>query len=65
VGTWDGSSEFNHLKLYVNGAPIGTYLNGTPWPTGSAHNLRMGATSDQINYCYNGLLDEVRIYNRV
>ncbi len=65
VGTWDGSPESNHLKLYVNGAPIGTYVIVQPWSTGSANNLRMGAPTDQLNYLYNGILDEVRIYNRV
>jgi hypothetical protein len=65
VGTWDGSPESNHVKLYVNGAPIGTYLSGGPWPTGPANNLRMGVASNILQAFFNGILDEVRIYNRV
>ena len=65
VGIWDGSSEPNHLKLFVNGEPLGTYISSQPWSTGSAHNLRMAAPSDQLNYLFHGFLDEVRIYNRI
>jgi nitrous oxidase accessory protein NosD len=64
VGTWDGSPVPNHLKLYVNGAPIGTYGN-YPWYTGSANNLRIGAPSNGLQAFYHGVLDEVRVYNRV
>jgi hypothetical protein len=48
----------------VNGALIGIY-DTVPWYTGSAQNLRMGAPPNLLTNFYHGILDEVRIYNRV
>ncbi|MCU0851342.1 MAG: LamG domain-containing protein [Candidatus Thermoplasmatota archaeon] len=64
VGTWDGSQTPGSVQLYVNGLPIGTYDSGA-WYTGPSEDLRMGAPSNKLAYFFNGILDEVRIYNRV
>jgi hypothetical protein len=64
VGIWNGSQTPGSLQLYVNGLPIGTYDSGA-WYTGSEDDLRMGAPSNTLAYFFNGILDDVRIYDRV
>ncbi len=56
VASWNGSI----VKIYINGEynkqySLATYSNLTT-PT------RIGASSDGLNYRFNGLIDEVRIY---
>ncbi len=58
AGTYDGSK----LRLYVNGALVSTTsVSGTM--TSSTSVLRIGGDSIWGEY-FNGLIDEVRIYNR-
>jgi hypothetical protein len=64
VGTWDGTQTSGSVQLYVNGLPSGIYDSGA-WYTGSADTLRMGAPSNILSYFFHGVLDEVRIYDRV
>ena len=51
------------MKLYVNGQEEGTSINvGTLWSGGNRY--LVGSNSNGFVY-FNGLIDEVRIYNRV
>ncbi|HEC81507.1 MAG TPA: hypothetical protein ENI42_03665, partial [Thermoplasmatales archaeon] len=64
-GTWDGSADPSEIKLYVNGTLEDTGSASYNWRTGSSNNLRIGGPSNAINYLFDGLIDEIRIYNRV
>ena len=60
VGTYDGAD----MMLYVNGILDGFGSHNWP-PSGDAGNFFIGNGSDSSNPSYlNGLVDEVRIYNR-
>ncbi len=65
VGLWDGTTAANGIKLYVNGVlkSVGTATFSAMWsqPTWNAY---MGADVENTRYYFNGLIDEVRIYNR-
>ncbi len=56
--TYDGS----FLKLYVNGNPDGSLMASGPMTT-SAHPLWIGGESSG-SWCFNGRLDELRLYKR-
>src|SRR3989344_494681 len=64
--SWDGSTSAANARIYINGVET-TYAqttNGTTNRVSDAANpLTIGAQSDGGNP-YNGLIDEVRIYNR-
>jgi hypothetical protein len=62
-GTWDGISDINHIKLYVNGVLVGSSV-GNPSVAGSVLNLIIGSSSNHQGY-FDGRIDEVRIYNTV
>ncbi|MEH2449278.1 MAG: LamG-like jellyroll fold domain-containing protein [Nostoc sp.] len=64
VGTYDGSM----LRLYVDGVQIGAnpvtgnlLVDNNPVTIGAAENYAEGTP---LGDCFNGLVDEVRIYNR-
>jgi hypothetical protein len=60
--TYDGM----YAKLYINGVLEGTKM-GTPPFTPTNTNLYIGAQMDPSTlypYWYNGVIDEIRIYNR-
>jgi len=60
--TYDGM----YVKLYINGVLEGTQ-RGTPPFTPNSTNLYIGAQMDPSTlypYWYNGVIDEIRIYNR-
>jgi hypothetical protein len=67
VGTLD--RELNEMRLYVDGVEvgflsidnIGDISSNIPFAIGSLHRGQFGVTSE----FFNGLIDEVRIYNRV
>ncbi|MDA0180308.1 DUF4082 domain-containing protein [Solirubrobacter phytolaccae] len=56
--TWDGAT----LKTFVDGAQVGSQAAPAPLVT-SAGQLRIGGDSVR-NGWFNGLIDEVRVYNR-
>ena len=67
VGTWDGSSNPSNIKLYVDGVMTATGIQGT-YKDRPERNLRIGAPSNDENInlgSWIGVIDEVRIYNRV
>ena len=58
TGVYDGTNQI----LYLNGAQV-----GSPYVSGSATGtniMSIGATSNNHSYKWNGLIDDVRIYNR-
>lgn len=61
--SWDGTSGANALSAYINGVlnKTGAGLSG-PISWGS-YSFNLG--SDGQSYKFNGLIDDVRIYNRV
>ncbi len=61
-GTWDGIADSSHIKLYVNGVLVGSSVSNPP-VAGSVLNLIIGSSSNHKGY-FNGLIDEVRIYNK-
>jgi len=63
-GTWDGSADASNLKLYVNGELKSTGVLSSP-STAPLNNLHIGCPSTYVSYIFEGLIDEVRIYNRV
>ena len=63
-GTYDGTDNPDGLKFYVNGVLKDTG-SSCYWNVGSEDNLRIGAPSNVLSYFFKGLIDEVRIYNRV
>ena len=63
-GTWDGSLDASNIKLYVNGELKSTGVS-EPSYSKSLNDLRIGCPSTYTSYIFDGLIDEVRIYNRV
>jgi len=69
-GTWDGSLNQDSIKFYVNGEIIGM---ATPIETivnGPERNLFIGKDtdgwgSDDTGHYFDGLIDEIKIYNKV
>lgn len=59
VGMYDGTN----VKLYVNGVLIATTAATGPIDTVAA-SVNIGAYSNGSSYYFNGLIDEVRIYER-
>ena len=62
-GTWDGIADLTHIKLYMNGVLVGSSVTNPP-VAGSVLNLIIGSSSNNKGY-FDGLIDEVRIYNGV
>jgi len=58
IVVWDGTT----VRTYVNGNLEKDYTLGTI--THNTTPTRIGASSDATNYVFNGLIDDVRIYNR-
>ena len=65
VGVYDGSGSANGLKIYINGIVVPTtILVNTSPGTLSDTPIYIGATdSTSLTYFFNGLIDEVKIYN--
>lgn len=68
VATWDGLTDASGVHLYVNG--VETTYSGTPTDgsgtrvSDGAQNLIIGENGNGFN-AFDGLIDDVRIYNRV
>jgi Concanavalin A-like lectin/glucanases superfamily len=60
VVTYDGTV----LRAYVNGSSFGNTITSTSECTGASNVFEIGASSAESEF-FNGLLDDVRIYNRV
>ena len=66
AATWDGSSLYTNIHLYVNGIedPVTEYSSATGSRVDdSSNNLLLGTSGGITGYCYKGLMDEVRIFN--
>ena len=62
VMVFDGSQPTNNLQFYVNGSPDRfTTITPTSVPRNSTASLKIGANE---TWDFDGLIDEVRIYNR-
>ena len=59
AAVYDGSS----IKVYLDGVLDGSAVSNFP-PTNGAASLKIGARGDDANTRLNGLIDEVKIYNR-
>jgi hypothetical protein len=68
VVTWTGSATGNTIHIYLNGTEVASYLattNGSGTRNDdSAGALNIGNNGAQ-DRTFNGILDEVRVYNRV
>ncbi len=65
--TWDGSSQAANVHIYRNGVETGysTTVNGVDPPDDDASSIvRIGSRSGGQNV-FDGLIDDVRIYNRI
>jgi hypothetical protein len=63
VGTWDGTTNPNSLKLYINGALDAQTTPQYPTILGNTANLLLGKWGTNNDY-YKGQIDEVKIYRR-
>jgi hypothetical protein len=64
VGTWDGTTNTNSLKLYVNGELNGQATAQYATILGNTANLRIGSWLTNPNAYFNGQIDEIKIYER-
>src|SRR3989338_4790812 len=66
VATWDGSATAANVHLYKNGVELGYQLqqNGTAISSDAALPLLIGGAQDGSRV-FDGLIDDVRIYDRV
>ena len=65
VGTWDGTTSPDSMKLYVNGELDATTKAKYPTILQNTASLWMGAWTTGPNSYFKGLIDEVKIYRRV
>ena len=65
--TWDGSVSTSNVHIYVNGREVSYQFTGVdasgPRSDDSANNFIIGNTSTELR-TFDGLIDDVRIYNR-
>jgi len=59
VGTYDGSEQ----KIYINGA-LDASVSKAVTIAPNTHPIRMGCQAFALAYWFDGIIDEVRIYNR-
>lgn len=57
-------SATHFIRLYVNGVEVGSGQGAQPTATNPQY-LQIGSTQPDPSYDFSGLIDEVRIYNRV
>lgn len=65
AGTWDGSLTAGSVKLYVDGVLATSATPTTGNASGTAKNLFIGRPTLVTNYLWNGLIDEVEVFDRV
>ncbi len=63
VATWDGT----YVNIYLNGVKRATNVSQTVTPVSNVYNFHIGrdAVYTSTNGNWNGLIDEVAVYNRV
>jgi prepilin-type N-terminal cleavage/methylation domain-containing protein len=54
-----------NVTYYINGQPIGSYSNTSDYISSSGQSLYIGDADTYFANKFNGVIDEVRIYNRV
>jgi hypothetical protein len=64
VGTWDGTTSPDGMKLYINGELDATTTAKYPTIMQNTAALWIGAWTTGPNAYYKGLIDEVKIYKR-
>ncbi|MFC1678136.1 DUF2341 domain-containing protein, partial [Patescibacteria group bacterium] len=64
VGTWDGTTDPDNMKIYVNGVEDGAYTSTMTGIVQNNNALNISGTLTFLVYDYKGSLDEMRIYNR-
>jgi len=64
VATWDGTTNTNGMKVFVNGVLNGQGTASVTNLTDKGYNLALGKNAAGASYFFNGLIDDVRIYNR-
>jgi len=62
VGIFDDNG--NTLRVYVNGVQDGELTSVTGNPQSNTDPLNIGSNQDQLGKTINGLIDDVRVYNR-
>jgi len=62
--TWNGTTDVNSNKIYVNGVLKGTSQSIVPTGTDKNLTFRIGRSSFTDLYYFNGIINDVRIYNR-
>lgn len=72
IGSFPSDTKFHHLtavwssggvSLYIDGVLNGTHSNTANFNNGATDNLYIGYASNDNAY-FNGLIDDVRVYNR-
>ncbi|GEM_PF-6004578 len=62
-GTWDGTDTAGAVKFYINGSENSTTAVGGG--SSVSQDLRIGEASDATGYRFEGLIDEISIFNRI
>ena len=64
--TWDGSATAANVKIYINGAETSyqTTTNGVTTKNSDASADFIIGNNSLTTQTFNGLIDEVRVYNR-
>jgi len=65
AGTWDGTTNPESMRIYINGVPNATYTANQEEMLTNIHSLQIGRTlyTSPLNH-FNGVIDDVRIYDR-
>jgi hypothetical protein len=65
-------NEWQHIVVTINGSYVKFYLNGQPDGSGSVGStptnslaVYIGSAHPAPSYCFDGYIDDIRIYNRV
>ena len=66
VYNWSGTNDINSSKaIFINGVfNNGSVINKSQIPSIDYAGLKFGRYRNSLNYNYNGLLDEIKIWNR-
>jgi len=64
VAAWDGTTDADMAKLYVDGAEDDSETADSTEVSSATYNLFMGKFNTPYDNFYDGLLDDIRIYDR-
>jgi concanavalin A-like lectin/glucanase superfamily protein len=59
-----GQSDVGVIRVYIDGALSGSKTNSAPWSWPTDQQIELGRSHDSFWYAFDGVLDEVRFYNR-